>query len=210
MSRITISLPCFGRPQRTLRSIQCILDQDISGWEAFIMGDACPDFQKLIDSNYLEQIKQEQEKRGNKIHYFNAAQNGGSCGFELTNYAIQNASSEYFIFFANDDCITSNHFRHYLSEIENTDYDMVYYNSELVPLNGIRNTIMQVSCIGHCDIIIKTELAKRMKPHTNRYTHDWDFIFELANKGKYRKALSEKATYRVMRLGSARQIDNID
>ena len=48
--RITISITCYGRPERTKRSIQCILDQDINGWEAFIMGDCCPDFQKLIDN----------------------------------------------------------------------------------------------------------------------------------------------------------------
>jgi len=53
--RITISIACYQRPERTKRSIQCILDQDINGWEAFIMGDACPDFQKLIDSGYLKE-----------------------------------------------------------------------------------------------------------------------------------------------------------
>lgn len=61
--RITISITCYGRPERTKRSIQCILDQDINNWEAFIMGDCCPDFQKLIDSGYLQSIKEEQEKK---------------------------------------------------------------------------------------------------------------------------------------------------
>ena len=88
--RITISIACFGRPERTKRSIQCILDQDINGWEAFIMGDACPDFQKLIDSGYLQSIKEEQEKKGNIIHYFNAETNGGGCGYKLINHAVEN------------------------------------------------------------------------------------------------------------------------
>jgi len=208
--RITISIPCYGRPERTKRSIQCILDQDMNGWEAFIMGDACPDFQKLIDSGYLQSIKEEQEKKGNIIHYFNAETNGGGCGYKLTNYAIENATGKYLVFFANDDIILPNHFSHYLSEIENTKYDLVYYNSNLAPLNADRDTIMQISCIGHCDIIIKTELIKQLKPHSERYTHDWDFIYEAALYGNYKKANSKLATYRVMRLGSQPKIEDID
>lgn len=208
--RITISIACFRRPERTKRSIQCILDQDVDGWEAFIMGDACPDFQKLIDSGYLQSIKEEQEKKGNIIHYFNAETNGGGCGYKLINHAIENATGKYLVFFANDDVILPNHFSHYLSEIENTEHNLVYYNSNLAPVNADRNTIMQISSIGHCDIIIKTEVAKSLKPHSDRYTHDWDFIHEAALLGNYKKANSKLATYRVMRLGSQPQIDTID
>jgi glycosyltransferase involved in cell wall biosynthesis len=208
--RITLSIACYKRPERTKRSIQCILDQDINNWEAFIMGDACPDFQKLIDSGYLESIKQEQLKKGNIIHYFNADVNSGGCGYKLINHAIKNATGKYIVFYANDDIILPNHFSHYLSEIENTEYDLVYYNSELTPLKSDRETIMQISSIGHCDIIIKSDLAKRLKPHTEKYTHDWDFIHEAAVTGKYKKAKSKLSTYKVMRLGSQPQIDTID
>ena len=209
-TKITLSIPCYGRPARTKRSIECILNQDMNNWEAFIMGDACPYFQSLIDSGYLQSIKEEQEKKGNIIHYFNADVNGGGCGYKLTNHAIQNATGKYLIFYANDDIILPNHFSHYLSEIENTEYDLVYYNSNLAPFNGDRDTILQISCIGHCDIIIKTELAKTIKSHTEQYTHDWDFIYELAIKGKSKKADSKLATYRVMRLGNGPQIETID
>tara|TARA_R110000868_G_scaffold14426_4_gene67246 strand:+ start:42371 stop:43009 length:639 start_codon:yes stop_codon:yes gene_type:complete len=208
--RITISIACYGRPERTKRSIQCILDQDINGWEAFIMGDACPDFQKLIDSGYLQYIKEEQEKKGNIIHYFNAEVNGGGCGYKLINYAIEHATGKYLVFFANDDIILSNHFRHYLAEIENTEYDLVYYKSTLVPVNSDRETIIQIGCIGHCDVIIKTELAKKIEPHTEKYTHDWDFIHQIALLKNYKKASSKQATYRVMRLGSEPNVDTID
>ena len=75
--RITVSVPCFGRPQRTLRSIQCIRDQNITGWEAFIMGDGCPNFKVLIETGYLEDIRVQEAERGNIIHYFNADEKGG-------------------------------------------------------------------------------------------------------------------------------------
>lgn len=208
--RITISIACYKRPERTKRSIQCILDQNLNGWEAFIMGDACPDFQKLIDNGYLQSIKEEQEKKGNIIHYFNAPINGGGCGYKLINYAVENATGKYLVFYANDDVILPNHFSHYLSEIENTEYDLVYYNSHLAPLKSNRETKLQISSIGHCDIIIKTDLAKRLKPHSERYTHDWDFIQEASKKGKVKKANSKLATYKVMRLGSQPLIETID
>jgi glycosyltransferase involved in cell wall biosynthesis len=208
--RITISIACYRRPERTKRSIQCILDQDINGWEAFIMGDACPDFQKLIDSGYMQSIKEEQEKKGNIIHYFNAETNGGGCGYKLINHAIQNATGKYLVFYANDDVILPNHFTNYLSEIENTDYDLVYYNSHLAPFKKDRQTLLQISCIGHCDIIVKTDTAKSLKPHSERYTHDWDFIQEVSKKGKVTKAKSKLATYKVMRLPSQPLIETID
>jgi glycosyltransferase involved in cell wall biosynthesis len=208
--RITIEMPCYGRPERTKRSIQCILDQDINNWEAFIMGDACPHFQRLIDSGYLQSIKEEQEKKGNIIHFFNEESNGGGCGYKLINYALKNAIGKYFVFFANDDIILPNHFSNYLSEIENTDYDMVYYNSHLAPFNSDRQTILAPSCIGHCDIIVKTETAREINSHTEKYTHDWDFIYELILNKKYKKANSELATYRVMRLGNGPVVDSID
>ena len=208
--KLTINLPCFGRPERTKRSIQCILNQDINGWEAFIMGDCCPHFQKLIDSGYLEQIKIEQEKKGNIIHYFNAEKNGGGCGYLLTNHTIREARGEYLIFFANDDIILPNHFSNYLSEIENTDFDLVYYNSHLAPLFGDRDTILAPSCIGHCDIIIKTKTAQSVSSHSESYNHDWDFITEICKSNKYKKSNSNLATYHVMRLGSQPLIEEID
>lgn len=208
--KLTVSLSCYQRPDRTKRAIDCIINQDINGWEAFIMGDACPYFQNLIDTGYLENIKKNQIKYGNVIHYFNEKLHGGSWGYKLTNHAIQNANGKYIIFYDNDDIILPNHFRHYLSEIENTKYDLVYYQSELVPLNEVRKTQLQISCIGHCDIIIKSELAKKLKPHNTSYAQDWEFINEAYELGKHKKANSTIATYKVMRLGSAPLIENID
>jgi hypothetical protein len=208
--RITVSLPCFGRPLRTKRAIMQICDQDITGWEAFIMGDCCPDFQFLIDSGWLEEQKQQQQEKGNVIHYFNAEERGGYCGYKLTNNAIRMATGEYIVFLANDDMISPDHFRHYLSEIENTAYNMVYYNSELVPLQGVRETLCQIGCIGHCDIIVKTEVAKKAKPHSLKYTHDWDFIEEIAGFGRVKKAKSKMATYKVMNLPSIGCSDKIN
>jgi glycosyltransferase involved in cell wall biosynthesis len=189
--RITISIACFGRPERTKRSIQCILDQDVDGWEAFIMGDACPDFQKLIDSDYLQSIKEEQEKKGNIIHYFNAETNNGGCGYKLINHAIQNATGKYFIFYANDDVILNNHFSNYL-EIEKTELDYMFFNSWIDPISSARDSRLAPSVIGHSEIILKTELAKKLPEHSANYGHDWEFIYAMSQQGKVK---SQKAKF---------------
>jgi glycosyltransferase involved in cell wall biosynthesis len=195
MPRITVSLPCYERPYGTKKSIEAIRNQTINNWEAFIMGDACPDFQKLIDSGYLEDVKNEEEKRGNIVHYFNSENRCAVYGYKLTNYAIQNATGNYFVFYANDDLILPNHFEHYLSEIENTEYDAIYYNSFSVDLQAVRDTKFVLSCIGHCDIIVKTDTAKLVAEHEPNGYHDWTFIANISKLGKVKKAESNDYTY---------------
>lgn len=207
--RITLSIPCFGRPKRTKRSIECIINQDANNWEAFIMGDGCGHFQKLIDNGYLENIKQEQVERGNIIHYFNSEKQVGGCGYQLTNYAIKNATGKYFIFFANDDVILPNHFSNYL-EIENTELDYMYFDSWVDPISSVRESRLAPHAIGHSEIILKTELAKKLPPHTSVYGHDWDFINEMIRLGKGEKSKNKLQTYRVMHVPSFGTKDTIN
>jgi len=207
--RITVSMPCFGRPQRTLRSIQCIRDQNITGWEAFIMGDACPNFKVLIETGYLEDIKLQEAKRGNIIHYFNAEEQGGGHGYKLTNYAIQNATGKYLVFYSNDDIILPNHFENYL-EIEEKDLDFMYFNTWIDPIDSIREPILGNSYIGHSEIILKTELAKKLPAHGHHYGHDWDFIYNMIQKGTGEKSESDKLTYKVMSVPAYGTKDTID
>jgi glycosyltransferase involved in cell wall biosynthesis len=208
-ARITVSLPCFGRPLRTKRSIECIINQNINNWEAFIMGDCCPHFQELIDSGYLETIKQEQALKGNIIHYFNAEVNGGGCGYKLTNYAIQNATGKYFIFYANDDIIFEDHFSNYL-EIENTDLDYMFFNSWIDPIDKARDSTIAPSQIGHSEIILTTELAKQLPEHLPIYGHDWEFISAMLKQGKGEKSKSNTLSYRVMHVPSFGTKDEIN
>lgn len=207
--RITLSMACFGRPQRTKRSIECIINQDINNWEAFVMGDGCPHFQKLIDDGYLESIKQEQAEKGNIFHYFNSEKQTGGCGYQLINHAIKNATGKYFIFFANDDIILPNHFSNYL-EIENTDLDYMYFDSWVDPISSVRHSKLAPHEIGHSEIILKTELAKQLPPHTSVYGHDWDFIREMIQLGKGSKSKRSEQTYHVMHVPSYGTKDTIN
>ena len=205
--RISVSIPCFGRPQRTRRIINAVLDQNIDGWEALIIGDGCPVMQEIINSGEFKIQQDEAQKMGNRLILENLDKNYGGCGYEITNQNIQRANGKYFIFSANDDLILPNHFENYLSGIEDTDYDFVYFNSYVEPYKSIRDAQLYYAHIGHSELIVKTEYAKNMPPHPPEYGHDWLFIDNLMKGGgKWAKAVDKEPTYIVKSVPVNREI----
>jgi hypothetical protein len=179
MFEIGIVVPCWGRPLRTRRIIEAILNQNINNWEAFVIGDGCPLFQKMIDSGEANIYIEKAEINGNKLHLFNLDRNYGGFGYKIVDYAIENSKSKYFIFAGNDDILLENHFEHYLSEVD--DFDMIAYPTFVGPTKSIRYPKLECSSVGHSEIIIKTELIKDYK-HSSNYGHDWNFIEFILNK----------------------------
>ena len=210
MYKITVSLPCWKRPERTKRAIECILSQDLNGWHAMIGGDNCPDFQELIMNGYLEDCKNRASKEGNLLEYYQYIPHSGGCGYKITNHNIQNAKGEYLMFFANDDVIEPNHFSNYYNNIKDTNMDYVYFNSYLDPIKIIRNTNFAPSQIGHSEVIVKTSLAKKAPPHTDKYGHDWDFLEFISKNGKGMKSNNKDVTYKVMHIPNFGTRDVID
>lgn len=207
--RITVSMPCWGRPERTKRSIEAILAQNMQGWEAIVIGDNCPHFRKLEESGWIYEKQQEAMEKGSKLIAFNAPKHSGGCGYKQTNFAIEQARGKYLIFYANDDVILPNHFSHYL-EIEGTNLDYMYFNSFVAPLNQVRHSELAPARIGHSEIIVKSELARKCRPHENKYGHDWEFIYELTRHGKGSKSKSKLTTYNVMSVPNYGTVDKID
>jgi hypothetical protein len=207
--RITICVPCFGRPQRTRRIIKNILDQSISNWEAFVIGDGCPHFQEMVDSGEAAEFIRIAESKGSKLHCYNLDKNYGGFGYHITNMVTEQCKGEFLIYAGNDDIISPDHFEHYLSEIEGTDLDMVYYKTFVGPTNSVRNPILKISCIGHSEIILRSTVAKKTS-HGPKYAHDWHIIDSILNSGcKAKKAASDRITYTVTHL-PGRTIDTID
>jgi GT2 family glycosyltransferase len=196
--RITLSIPCYGRPKRTIRSIECISNQNIDGWEALVVGDCCPIMQDYIDSNYFLDLQKEARKNGNILSIDNLPKNYGSCGYFITNMNIQNAKGKYFVFYANDDIILPNHFENYLSSIEDTNNDFVFFDSYVYPYKSDRISELRYGGIGHSELIVKTEFLQKMPPHSKEYGHDWHLIRTMMEQGKYEKAISKPKTYFVM------------
>jgi len=205
MKRVTLSMPCFGRPQRTIRAIECVASQTANNWEALITGDGCPIIQDFIDSNYFYDLQKECKTKGNDLIISNHSENKGGNGYAVTNINRELAKGNYFLFFDNDDIILPNHLENYLSEIEGTDYDFVYFNTEVKPTNQTRFSKLQFGCIGHSELIIRTEFLRQMPPHTKLYGHDWTLIENMMQNGKSKKAEHSPATYWVMSLSDNRE-----
>ncbi len=204
--RVTISMPCYGRPQRTLRAIESICNQTVNGWEALITGDGCPIMADLITSNYFSDIIREVNARGNSLCISNLSENKGGCGYNATNYNRNRATGKYFMFVDNDDVVKPNHVENYLSGIEGTDYDFVYFNTFNEAFNGDRISELRYGGIGHNEIIVRTEFLKQMPPHTPEYGHDWELVQNMMKTGKYAKAEGKPMTYIIKGVPAKREV----
>jgi GT2 family glycosyltransferase len=204
--RLTISVPCFGRRKGTIRAIECIAKQTLDGWQALVTGDGCSIMQDFVDSNYFADLQKECSKRGNDLIITNNKINQGGHGFAITNENIMLALGKYFIFYANDDVILPNHFENYLSPIEDTDYDFVFFNSLVVPTNQVRYSQLQYGHIGHSELIIRTDFLRQMPKHNQEYGHDWNLIEQMAKSGKHFKS-ENPISYLVMSLPNNREKD---
>lgn len=203
--RLTLSMASFGRPQRTIRAINSIANQSINGWEALVIGDGCPVMRDYIESEYFAGLIDQCSYNGNNLIIENNPVNQGGNGFAIINNNIKIAQGKYFVFFANDDILLPNHFENYLSQIENTDLDFVYFNSEVKPNNSIRNSRLEYGMIGHSELIIRTEFLRQMPIHNEHYGHDWALIQSMMQIGKHKKAENSPATYYVMSLSDNRE-----
>lgn len=203
--RLTLSMASYGRPQRTIRAINSITNQTINGWEALVIGDGCPVMQDYIDSDYFKDIIKICMYNGNDLIISNNPTNQGGNGYAIINKNIEEAKGKYFVFFANDDIILPNHFENYLSQIEGTDLDFVYFNSQVKPTNSIRFSCLEYGMIGHSELIVRTEFLKQMPTHNEHYGHDWALIQSMMQNGKHKKAKNCPATYYVMSLSDNRE-----
>jgi len=199
MKRLTLSMPCLGRPKRTIRAIECIANQTINDWEALVIGDGCSIIKDFIKSGYFNDLRAYCRNKGNDLYIANNPKNKGGHGYAITNSNIEQAEGKYFVFYANDDLILPNHFENYLSEIEGTEFDFVYFNSLVVPNNQIRNAQLQYGHIGHSELIVKTEFLRQMPKHSAEYGHDWNLILNMELLGKSKKS-NNPPTYHVMSL----------
>lgn len=208
---LTISLPCWGRPARTRRAIECIGSQTINNWEAYIIGDGCEVFQEILESNWYQDWITDMQLAGNRIITYNLEKHYGAYGYHITNLNIKNATGEYFLFYANDDVILPSHFEHYLKYIEGTSFDFVYYNSFLAPKASVRWSNLGYGGVGHSELIIRTDFLKSLPPHPATYGHDWSLVQNMmASTNRYKKAESAAQTYIVQHLPTVGTVDTID
>ena len=198
---ITVCVPIFGRPQRTCRLIDNLRRQTISNFQVYLIGDGCPQWQAMLDdeSGFIQDIIKEEKQKGNEWIAINLSQNHGGYGYYIRNLMKELADGKYLCFIDNDDLVLPNHLELYLSEIQNTDLDFVYYNTWNNSINLLRNTQPTAGLIGHSELCIKTEFYQSMPEQGNFYGHDWVMIdWMIQNSSKHKKASSQEWTYKVM------------
>jgi len=186
--KLSIIIPCYLRPQRTLRIFDCIVSQSFYPYHCMFISDGCPSFHNQL-SNGL--FNKEYDNR-NKIEFIELDKNYGGWGYKARERGIELSNSEYTIFVDNDDVILPNHFENYFNSITNTDFDFVYINTFIEPNNHVRHSQLEYGFIGHSELIIKTSFLKNMLPLKASYGHDYDLVSKMLNAGaKHSKSYNE-------------------
>lgn len=199
--KLSVIVPCYFRPQRTIRAINCVLKQSFVGYHALFLFDGCP-YYDYYKSNGVFNIESNTD---NKIEFIQTEHYGG-WGYHQRNLGREMAQGEYTIFYDNDDVILANHFENYYNGIAEMGNDMVYFNSFVDISNQLRNTELDFGMVGHSEIIVKTSLLKTLPPQNNQYGHDYELVKDILSRtDKVQKHISSP-TYIVKSLSNIREI----
>lgn len=187
-------MACYGRPNTTKRTLECIKAQTFTCFELILLGDGCPQFVDLI---YSEWFKEWRKGIKFNLHVDNTGHHGG-WGYHQWNEGIRLAKGKYIMIVANDDMIKPNHIANYYDAIKYSNCDMVYLDS-ILEFNdeprAIRNADLNMNHIGHSEIIVRADKAKLMPPHEGVRGHDWYFIKSILDSGGKVKKSYNEATY---------------
>jgi|GEM_PF-1379728 len=204
--RLSVCLCVYQKPERTKRMIDCLMAQTEKGWEAFIYGDGCPAFQRLIDSGYFEPLIRKATEDGNLLHVGNLEKNYGGFGYEVRNRFKNNFKGDYVLFLDNDDMIDKQHFSKYLKGIEGSNLDFMAYSSWIEPISWQRDTAIEEGKIGFSELIIRGAFFKSMPDIQPMYSHDWLLVQQMvAASSKYKIDKEPPYTYIVKSLPDNRE-----
>ena len=197
---LTISLPCYQRPERTRRALESILNQTMHGFEVLMTGDDCPVFKEREFIDYLKNMVVQFRQKGSILWVNNNEVHTGNWGAAIRDQHIKAATGEYFEFMGSDDVLMPNHVESRQMFIRaNPDLDFAYFDTWVEPYKAPRNAQLKPGMIGHSELIIKTAFLKKMPPHGTFYGHDWDLVYNmLVCTNKYEKAVAYPQTYMVM------------
>jgi GT2 family glycosyltransferase len=205
MYKLSLICPCYQRPKRTIRAIESVLAQEFDSYQAIFIGDNCPDFENNLKNGKFDKYSKEAEKKGNEMIFENLSKHTGGYGYLCRSIGIDMANSEYTIFLDNDDILLPTHFNNYYNFISENKLDWAYSNTFLNPLQKIRQSKIENGMIGHAEIIVKTEILKKLPSESSEYGHDWELINNLVN---YKHLKNEAiATYIIMGVGELRETE---
>lgn len=205
--RATLLLTVYQAPARTLRAIQCCLDQDATGIEIIIFGDNCPNLAELITNGFFKDKILQQQVKGNDLVVMNLETNHGGFGYRQRNIARGIARGKFLMYMDNDDVILPNHVSTRLLTAENNDYDLIGFETYIEPNFHYRDTDFTYGKIGHSEILIRTDFLRGLPESTPEYGHDWTLVDNALKAGA--KAFIKKGeprTYIVKSLPSKKEV----
>lgn len=202
---MSVCVPCAGRPQRTRRLLYHLQSQTMKNFELLLVGDACPDFQEMIQSEWFNEWKTNFCDSGRRLVFYNLPQKGGGYGAAAINWAISQATGKYTCFIGNDDIVIPEHCQFYYTSIAGpgiySRIDFVFNKTMLNSGHGFfeRDPSLKFGSVGHSELVIRTDFLKIMPPHGPEHGHDWNLIKNMiSSSGKYHKGSTPFPTYYVM------------
>lgn len=174
---LTIVLPSWQRPQRTRRAINSVIRQTDKRWELLVVGDCCP---------VVDELSRSEVGLDYPVSYYNMPTHEGKYGTQCLNWGIDNAKGQYVCFLGNDDYLEPDHVKTRLASIEYSYADVVHHDAKIQVGPGqfqIREGILAHGCVGGSELVLKTDLARKVRFRDSAYGHDWTFITDLHRAG---------------------------
>lgn len=170
----SIIIPTYNRPNHLIRALQSILNQTYQSWIVYIVGDACPMLERL-----METLRQRQQF-DHRFRFWNLQENNGAGGAIPRNYALYVAQTEWIAYLDDDNTWQPNHLETCKQSIDqHKDIQFVFSSFNVdgkplltdVPVKGSLDT----SCVVHRrDLIYKYGLWKNREEAG--YAHDYEFF----------------------------------
>ncbi len=194
MTKLSIVMPCWMRPQRTARAIKSVIAQTRGDWQLMCIGDKCPVLLEVTEQFVGDQ----------RIGVWQMTEHEGRYGTQCLNAGIELARGEYLCFLGNDDYLLPDHVEQRLASIAGTDKDVVYHDAVIAWPDGMKprsGALLACGHVGGSELVIRTAFLRKhnIRFTDTKYGHDWTFIEALAKAGA-KFGYSPTATYVVTHL----------
>lgn len=204
--KLTCICPCWKRPQRNLRAMKSVAEQNFTGAETLFIGDNCPLFQKQMDDGLFNEYIEQAASKGNTIKVMNLPEHHGGWGHMARLEGINIAQGKYICFLDNDDMLLPNHFENYYSFMESSpDVDAGYFNAYTVPWKKQRISALSRGGIGNAELIFKADILKQEYQPDAEYEHDWRLVERMLKKKYKFKKCETPSTYMIMSIPNFRE-----